>query len=155
MNVIHSHTPYSCSVRGCLASTLTSNTTLHNSHVCTDLCRVASEAQILFVCLHTLPDACLNGSRYFPFSGVLLRSHGSSRYVVHTSCLSLSSFTWLSAVYYLTEHKLHQNNSKVYSLRPACLSPVCVLYDRAEVCNADLPLSFGLHIGANIHRPHL
>ena len=68
------------------------------------VCCVAVEAQLLFVFTHkqkhtlmSLPDPCLNGSRYYPDISPLSRVLFSSWYVVHTSGLSSSSFTWSSA----------------------------------------------------------
>lgn len=98
----------------------------------------------------------LNDSRYpdmFFFLRVLLSAHGVSRYIVHGSALSLPSFTWLTALYYLTElHKWHQNNPRGHVLTCGCLSVLTVIECNAA---ADLPLMFDHHFGANICRPRL
>lgn len=98
----------------------------------------------------------LNDSRYpdmFFFLRVLLSSHGVSRYIVHASALSLPSFTWLTALYYLTElHKWHQNNPRGHVLTCGCLSGLTVIECNAA---ADLPLMFDHRFGANIRRPRL
>ena len=122
----------------------------------TETCVVLLLKHNFCLCLHKqkhtlmlLPDPCLNGSRYYPEISPLSRVLFSSQHVVHTSGLSSSSFTWSSAVYYLTEHEWHQNNSR----GSQAWLPQCSVCDWAEVCNADLPLTFGLHIRTNTRRP--